>query len=120
MRDGADRDRGAGAAEGCGPGASGGPGRAAADGDVGKPRVTKVVAIVRTVAMAKISVVARPAANRVMSTEPKMAMPMVPPIWRKNWTELVPTPRSRWGMAFCTMIEWRGIVTPPPRPRTAM
>ena len=54
------------------------------------------------------------------STASEIAAPKVPPIERKNVTELVATPMSRGGRAFWTLITRVCIDRPRPAPMTAM
>ena len=67
-----------------------------------------------------MSAVASPPAKPAISTEPKTAIPIVAPIWRKNCTDDVPTPSSRCGSAFCTIIECMGMAAPTPTPSSSM
>ena len=54
------------------------------------------------------------------SSERKTATPSVPPSWRKKVAELVATPISRGGTAFCTMIVRGCMHWPMPRPRNSI
>ena len=54
------------------------------------------------------------------SSDRKTATPSVPPSWRKNVAELVATPISRGGTAFCTMIVSGCMHWPRPRPSNSI
>ena len=54
------------------------------------------------------------------SSERNTATPSVPPSWRKNVAELVATPISRGGTAFCTMIVSGCMHWPMPRPTNSI
>jgi hypothetical protein len=54
------------------------------------------------------------------STDRKIAVPSVPPIDRKNVTELVATPISRGETAFCTAVIIGCMLRPRPRPIRTM
>ena len=60
------------------------------------------------------------AASVLNRTARAIAAPNVPPIERKNVTELVATPMSRGGSAFCTLMTSVCIDRPSPAPMTAM
>jgi hypothetical protein len=53
-------------------------------------------------------------------TASETAAPKVPPIDRKKVTELVATPMSLGGMAFCTLITSVCMLRPSPRPMSSM
>ncbi len=59
-------------------------------------------------------------ASEPNSTASDSAAPNVPPMERKNVTELVATPMSRGGMAFCTLMTSVCIDRPRPAPISTM